>query len=104
MYLSVLTALAEFSCRGCLAIALACRAICKFKAASRPLTEIIAPCTWLKNMVTMYGLARDKFKASFGGDAWEEAWQSSKECQNVLSKMSKPERVKRRPDHLYKAK
>ena len=52
----------------------------------------------------LYGLARDKFKASFGGDAWEEAWQSSKECQNVLSKMSKPERVKRRLDHLYKGK
>ena len=56
MYIhNVSKTLAGFNCRGCLAIALACRAFCAFKPASQPLTEILAPCTWLKNMVIMCG-------------------------------------------------
>ena len=74
------------------------------KAKTKPKAKAAsATCSGIKGK-SIYGLARDKFKASFSGDAWEEAWQSSKECQNVLSKMSKAERVKRKLDHLYKGK
>ena len=41
-------------------------------------------CSGIKGK-SIYGLARDNFKANFSGDAWEEAWQSSQECQNVLN-------------------
>lgn len=53
---------------------------------------------------SIYGLARDKFKSEFKGKAadWEAAWKKSKACQQVLSKMSHAERVKRGLDHLWK--
>ena len=53
---------------------------------------------------SIYGLARDKFKSEFKGKAadWEAAWKKSKACQQVLSKMSHAERVKRRLDYLWK--
>lgn len=52
---------------------------------------------------SIFGLAKNKYKAAYkGGQNWEDAWKACKQCQDVLSQMSRTERVKRRLDHLYK--
>lgn len=38
---------------------------------------------------SIYGLARDPYKANYdGAKQWDNAWKESKQCQDVLSKMS----------------
>lgn len=53
---------------------------------------------------SIYGIERDRFKESFKGEDWESAWRLSRECQEVLAKMTHGERKKRRLDHLWRGK